>query len=492
MVNFRLFQSCLLTLALLVNINCYSAENIKSKKLILLIEKTESILGRPIRADLYGINLETKISDINLSVIEKNFGITIDYAINDTTDKRWPNKKVQVLKFKIYPRNTGTISIPKIKTENVSSKEKTIFVTSGKTSSPSITLQTNTPYEQQQFTTHINILSSEATSRLSINKSPVIDDFDILPLKFERRKNAKGLYELKIGWALTARKNGQLKIKLPPIEYSVSGVLRKKFYFPLLPINIKTLPSYLPPTIPIGKITIQSHLPQGGPLKSNSISYWEIKLSGNLSSSYKLPPILRQVKSNSQIDFLPVNSIHSSVVSANNLVSTVKHSIPFKPLQSGVLDLPKVQLQYFDPSTGKITTLTHGDDNIFVLSLFWKVIIILLIVVIFIYIFKLCRISWKKFRFSRIKREQALKLLENNNTDCINKALKLLIESEYWPKNITVNQWGEYWRSKYQVPHTFDEFTKSLSSCFYSATDSCDVNRLNLQLMSLINNKKRL
>jgi len=492
MVNVRLLQSCLLIMALLVSVTCYSIENITTKELVLFVDKSKGILGRPIRADLYGINLETKLSDINLNAIEKKFGISIDYAVNNTSDERWPNKKVQILKFKLYPRNTGAILIPRLKVENVNTKEQTVFIEKGKTSSPTVALETNTPYEQQQFTAHINVLSSEATSQLSINKNSLMDDFDSLPLKFERKKNAAGFYELKIGWALTARKNGQLKLKLPPIEYSVSGVLRKKFYLPLQNITIKALPSYLPPTIPIGKITIQSHFPQEGILNSNSISYLDIHLSGNLSSSYKLPPVLRQLKSNSQINFLPVNSTHSSSASVNNLVSIVKHSIPFKPLESGFLNLPKIQLQYFDPSSGKITTLTHSVDDVFVLSVFWKIIFFLATAIIFIYIIRICHANWKKFTFSKMKRKQAIQLLEDKNTENIKKAIKLLIESEHWPTNITINQWAKCWKNKYQVHHTFDEFINTLSSCFYSAADSSNTNELSLQLISLIKNKKTL
>jgi len=492
MVNIRLFQSGYILLILLLNNNCYSSVNINSEKLILYTDKSESILGRPIRVDLYGVNLKTKISDINLAVLNENFGVIIDYVINDTTDKRWPNKKIQILKFKLYPRQTGSIKIPGISSKNVSSQEKKIVVTKGKTSSPLIILPKNKLYEQQQLIIHVKVLSADSTSRLSIDKKPVIENFASMPLPFERSKNKDGMYVLKTGWALTALKSGHLNLKLPPIEYSVSGVSRKKFFLPSKLINIKALPLYLPPTIPIGKISIQSELSQNGLLQSNSISYWNIKLVGNLNDSYKLPPILRQIKSNSQIKFLPVNSTRSTKTTNNSLISVVNHSIPFKALNSGFLTFPEVQLQYFDPINGKINTLTHKAKGAFVLSLFWRILFSLVIALIFIYIFRIGYKKWGHFKFSKTKREQAIIVLQDNKTDSIRESLRLLIEAEYWPQNITVTQWGEYWKNKYQVNDSFDDFIEELSSYFYSASEEHNVNELSLQLLTLIKNKNKL
>lgn len=497
MVTSRLLQSrwfvfLFSALISIANTTCYSAENTNTGELILVTEKSTGTLGRPIRVDLYGINLKTKISDIKLTALKKDFGVVIDYVINNTTDKRWPNKNVQILKFKIYPRKTGAILIPKIKFKNISSREKTISVQEGNTKAPTITLPTYKPYEQQQFTAIIRVMSPESTARLSVNEKDIINDFDNIPLKFERKKYNKGMYELQIGWALNATKNGELKLNLPVIEYSVSGVLRKKFYLPSIIISVKPLPSYLPPTIPIGKIAIQSTVTQKNWLRTNSIAYWNIKLTGNINNSYKLPPISRQIKTNADVNFFPVNSKRSLNVDSTQLTSEVVHSIPFKPLESGFLKLPKIQLQYFEPLNGKIITLTYRARNIFVLSLYLEVISGIILLLIFSYIFKLCLKRWRKYKFSILKREQAIECLENDNPECLREAIKLLIEAEYWPKNMTINQWGEYWKNKYKTDTTFDVFVKTLSSYFYGTSKTNTTEKLNLQLLSLIKNKNTL
>ena len=54
--------------------------------------------------------------------------------------------------------------------------------------------------------------------------------------------------------------------------------------------------------------------------------------------------------------------------------------------------------------------------------------------------------------------------LQQNKVENIRESIKLLTEAEYWPKNITVTQWGVYWKNKYQVKDSFDDFVKKLSS----------------------------
>lgn len=474
------------------NTSGVSAENTSFKKLVLEIEKQNSTLGRPIRADLFGVNLKTKISDLDLSVLNKDFGVVVDYVINNTTDQRWPNRKVQILKFKIYPRKTGTIIIPAISGENISSKEKEIYITKGETSTPSISFQSENLYQQQQFIAHVKILSPHASSRLSINSSSLIENFESSALKFERKINKNGIYELKIGWALTSLKSGLSQLNLPVIEYSVSGVQRKKFYLPSKILQFKALPSYLPPTIPIGKVSIQSSIEKKLWLRSNSISYLNIKLSGNLSNSDKLPPVLRQIKSSSSIKYFPSNSKRKLKSDVNTFFSEVNHSIPFKALSSGFLTIPSIQLQYFDPNNGKITTLTHTISDFFVLSLFWEFILGIVIALTTLYALIYMNKQWKKLHKSKQKREQALQTLKNKNVNSLRKAIKLMSAAENWSQNITVIQWGKYWRNKYQVNYDFDIFISSLSACLYGESEINSTSKLCLELQSIISNQQKL
>ena len=306
----------------------FSSISLAEQQLILFTDKTESVIGRPIRIDLYAISLKEKISEINLRPLKHNFGVVTDYIISETTDKRWPGKSIQILKLKLYPRKTGKIIIPRISSDGIHTTEKTLNIIKGKPDLPEIKFSKKTPFERQQIIVTFTVNSTESTSRLSLMDTIESRNFESIKLPFKRYKIKPGVYQLQIGLSLSALKSGSLSLELPPIEYSVSGVSRKKFYSPIKDINFKPLPSYLPPTIPVGKVSIQSKPPSDKLLKSESIYYWNVSLKGLLNSTYELPAILRQLKSNSNIKFFPAESIRSSNTTVNSLISIVNHSIP--------------------------------------------------------------------------------------------------------------------------------------------------------------------
>ena len=475
-----------------LNFSCVAQENIKKGKIVLSIDKSSGELGRPIRVNLYGINLKTKISNIDLSPLKNNFGVIVDYVISDTIDARWPKKHVQILKLKLYPKITGEIKVPKIYFNNHGTLEQMVFINKGETSSPVLNVSVKNPYERQQFAANITIQTPSPTSRLTIDPEHKIKNFESTPLEFTRNKQNNGLYELRIGWALTALKNGKVTLNFPPIEYTVSGVSRKKFFIPTDNVNIRNLPLYLPPTTPIGKVNIKSSISNNGILSSNELYYLDIEVSGDFNSSYKLPPILRDVKSNSQIKFFPAITTRTFEKTPYHLTSIVKHSIPFKPLSSGLLTFPLIKLQFYDPTIGKINTYTHDINSIYVLNFFWKLTCFFLLLFILIYSLKLTYQKWQTYSFSKLKRESALKELQGSEIKNIQKALALLIEAEYWAGNITVTQWGKEWKNKYHTNYSFDHLVASLSSCFYSSSEACNIKELSLQLEDIIKNKRPL
>lgn len=490
MVNISLKYLSIL-LILLFNNTCLAGKNIDNPQLILFIDKSESILGRPIRAELYGVSLKTKITDVKLNILNNDFGVVVDYVINDTSDKRWPGKSIQILKLKLYPRQIGKLIIPELSINSAQSKKKIIHVKQGKNSVPEITFSIISPYERQQLIIRVAIISTESSARLSVKGQTNIEGFESTPLNFKRSKHTDGRYLLQIGWALSAIKSGVFKLKIPPITYSVSGVSRKQFYLPVKILNIKALPSYLPPTIPVGKVTITSEVINTNILQTNSLSYWNLIINGALNNAYNLPPVLRKIKSNKQVKFLTVNSERNTKATDSTLFSTVKHSIPFKAMQSGFLALPEINIQYFDPNDAKLKTIIHHSEDVFVLSVIWRIFFSLAIIFILFYSGKKLYEVWQRHMYSQNKRAHAIdKLRENKGIKGIRESINLIAEAEYWPKNTTISQWAILWKNKYQVSNNFDEFISMLSAGLYGSNTK--ITELSKEFLKLVENRKKL
>jgi len=480
-------------LIILINNTCLAGKNIDNTQLILFIDKSESILGRPIRAELYGISLKNKITDVKLNALNNDFGVLVDYVINDTSDKRWPGKSIQILKLKLYPRQVGNLTIPGLSINSAQSQKKIIHVKQGKNSDPKVSFSTISPYERQQLIIHVAVISTDSSARLSIKEGTNIDGFESTPLNFKRIKNTNGTYLLQIGWGLSAIKSGVLKLELPPITYSVSGVSRKQFYLPIKKLGVKTLPSYLPPTIPVGKVTIKSESVNTNMLQPNSLSYWNLSINGAFNNAYNLPPVLRQIKSNKKVRFLPINSERNTEATDSTLFSTVNYSIPFKALQSGFVTLPKIEIQYFDTNDAKLKTIIHHSEDVFVLSVIWRSFLSLAIIFILFYIGRKIYEIWQRHIYSHHKRAQAIeKLHDNMNIKEIRESITLIAEAEYWPANITISQWANLWKNKYQVSNNFEEFISLLSADLYSLNSDTKTTELSKKLLNIIKNRKKV
>lgn len=476
--------------SLLLALLSYSA--LAAPQLKVYTDKVETELGRPLRVELVGIDLNSKLAEINLKSLNKYFGVITDYFIDDANDPRWPNDTVQILHLKLYPRKTGRLTIFALNIDNTQSKAIDIKSHKGKTSVPKVSFSSGSPYIRQQIITTVNVISTDSTSRLSISKDENISGFESQPLAFKRTKQKDGRYRLQIGWALTALKSGAQQLQLPAVEYSVSGVSRKRFFLPSTVLKVKPLPDYLPPTIPVGKISIQSQLKQRYFLSTNALYYWELTLKGQLNNSYRLPPVLRQIKNNSEMSFLPINSQRSINTTNISLTSSVSHSIPFKPSASGLLSFPQIHLKYFEPESGTIKTVTHQANNIFVLSLFWKIVTSILTLLFLAWLFVQGRIKWRRHQFTKLKYQQAITLLtEQESARAIRESLKLIAEAEYWNTNLTITQWCQLWKKKYQTDSDFETNCNALSNLCYQSKTGDNMRNINENLINLIVNKVR-
>ena len=491
MVRLKLPAYLICLISLLINTNCFSAQ--AREQLLLITDKNEVTFGSAIRVSLYGISLKSELTDIDVSALEEHFGFEMDYSESNLTDKRWPGRKVQVMYFKLFPRNTGEVIIPSLMIKHVYSDEKIIRVTDGNIQLPHISLSAVNPYMRQQFLIKVDVNSSEPTSRLAIQDPADINGFESVPLKFNRTKLQDGSYRLTIGLALTALKDGVQIIQLPPIEYSIGGIPRKRFYLTHQSIKIKSLPDYLPPTIPVGSVSVNSELTSEPFINKGSVYYWNIQLHGPHNNAYRLQPILRQIQSTTDVKFLPVISERTTTVSHESVTSIVSHTIPFKTLKDGLFSLPAIRLDYFDPEDEIIKTVTFQTDSILVLGTLIKSLLIILLTLSLasasLFIYK----KWMKFHYSKILYAQALNLLNNApSAQAIRESLRLIAAAENWTENISLTKWQENWKKTYQTDTRFLELVNHLSQLFYSAITHSDINGSAEKLSQLIIQRKKL
>lgn len=482
----KIFIACMLYIIM-------SPVSFATPQLLVHTDNNEIEYGRPLRVEIIGIELKEKLSAINIKPLYEQYEVIPDYSAHNVRDKRWPNQTVQRMQFKLYARKTGKITIPVLSVGNVHSKEKHINVIPGNTQLRDINFTSQTPYVHEQVIVKITLQSDSSNARLNIRKSAKNSSFDVVPLEFSRKKSEKNKYFLEVGLSVTPLVSGKLAFILPAIEYSVDGVLRKLFYFPTQSINVHQLPAYLPPTIPVGPVSVDSKIPATDIFTTGSLYYWTIKIIANTSNTYRLPPVLQQIKSNSTIQYFPAESIRQTYITQGKTVSEVKHVIPFKILSSGIFQLPILQLQYFDPDSGTIKSSYYRVPKAYALSLFWKASLSFILSILAIVILTKLYQAWTRWKSSAEKILRAKELLHNaENLSGIKDSLKLIAEAEHWPVNTTLTQWQKCWSEKYISNKHFTELITEISEASYKNNEDINFSRLGNEFLNVIQTRKRI
>lgn len=474
-------------------------------QLILELDKSELELGHHINARLYGIHLQDKLSNLELkkfASLQDIVAIDIIETSAAVEDGRWPEQPVQRMLLKLYPRHSGEHRLPALQFAGASSEPQMIRVTPGVTKSRDgdttirrdIRLSSARPWERQQVYIEISITSTDrfASLRAGDLKLPGFEVFAVPASSEKLQQNGVDYSLLRIGWIVFPLLAGQHAIELPPIEYRQSGRTLRTYFSPRQRLEVKALPTYIPPTMPVGRVEVSSALQTEMPLSPAGLSYWDVTLTADGVSPSWLPPILRQLNASTDIQFFSRTSQQSVGVSQGGLHSQRQYHIPFKPLVSGRLVLPTLDWQYFDPASGKIVSAIHRPPANVVIGLAGRIGIAvlfgMLLIVPGLYLYK----SLSLRRKTRRLRRQALREVSRaENFTALHAALNLFARAEGWPDNLTIKAWSRYWGLRYQQDDDLCDVLQQLSQACYGKPPAPGLDALRSRLMTRLNTRRR-
>jgi len=459
-------------------------------QLKLVLDNTPVELGEPVGSTIYGINLPREIMLSDLHILKSNFGIKTEEEVETIQDTRWPGQHVQVLRFELYPRNTGTLKVEQLNIGDTYSQVASIKVIDGKVKGKNIELQTsvstNSPWERQQVLFELEITTPELFASLSTEEIINNPGHEIvaLPTSKQRTTNSKGeqLAVLKMAWAIFPLIPGEHHINLPKIQYNLSGQVRRHYFLPNLQLNARALPPYVPPTMPIASIAINSSVNASSPLDTDSLFYWQITIKSAALKPYWLPPVLHQVSSNEQLSFLQIESKRTMQPDKSGVHGQVTHHLPFKAKRSGIISLPELRLQTFDPNSGRLTIVTHPSQRFFVLSQNWRWLLGGIFVLFLFWIIKRV-FQYLHFKMDRHKKRKfALKeLKQSKDALTLRAAIKLLGEAEGLPYNLSLSEWADSYRDNFNTE--FEQTVTRVSRFCYSDSKEDDLGTIRSNLL---------
>jgi hypothetical protein len=465
------------------------------------LKQTESEYGRPVYLKIIAEGLNSDLSQLKLDKLSAQFAIdTQDFESEEIQQaegllkqQKKANGKTmisrQILRLKLYPRQTGKLLIPAFTLDKSISSEKELTILEASNKGSKILLDSKLSstnvWQREQILVTLTLSTAEEFATIKLSDQPV-DGVEItaLPIKRMWTENENGGQStITAGWSMLPLQAGLSEIELPPIEYHLSGVVRRVFHLPKIELSIRPLPSYLPPTIPVGKVDINSSITSDGltsaeVLYTDDLAYWNISIESKSLTPYWLPPILRQIQSAEDIQFFPATSSRSVKPDSNGVHGRVDHKIPFKSLQNGFADMPSLKIQYFDPATGRLETLLHN-----VKPAFSAGIIVRLLTALFITAFLLTlamtlyRYLLGRIRYRKLHQQAILSIRQANTSADVVAGLRLAGEAEGWPVNLSLTDWLKLWKKKKQADPELEQTILSLASQHYGKSKELDLQK---------------
>ena len=465
-------------------------------ELHLQINKSTLELGKRLNVDLFAVGSKADLKKIDLKPLHTLFAMETPDDPERIADDRWPFDEVQRLRLRLYPRQLGKLTIPSLKLGKLHSKPQPIEVIKGMVKGEAIdfnfTLSNQNPWQRQQVILWVEVTTPQPFANLSISTNWKPRGIEVIPLPLVKRPPDNGKSSvLGIGWILFPLVPGEHRLDLPQIAYQLSGATKRRYYLPHPLIKVKALPPYVPPTMPVGKINLTGRIQPSGNLPQSSLAYWNLELQSDNLMPRWLPPIRDQIQSNQAIRFLPEDIDRTVKPDKQGVHGKVKLQMPFKPLESGRLALPELRIDYFDPQDGLLKRLRHKPDRP------WTYDPRLLRLGIIILLLALGWTAWRmtpllKDRWQRmIARRRLLQQMASVKEPYLMRIqLKQLAELDGWPCNISLQQWGGYWKNRYRTDGIFDELLNQLSHACYDNRHDLSFGHIREGLIKQIRERK--
>ena len=279
------------------------------------------------------------------------------------------------LVFNLYAKHTGHVVLPRLAVAGASTKPVVVTVTPAMARGGPIevtqTLSSTRPWVRQQVLVMVEVITPDHFASLQIDRDQ-LPGFEVTPLlgKSEQVRTPSGMRTLlRAGWAVFALAAGHYRLELPAVKYQMDGGTQRRFPLVAPALDVKALPPYVPPTMPVGRVRIAVDGQPSGVLYPDRLAQWHVTVSAAAVPPSWLPPVVRSVHSSRAVRFLPAQQSLTSMPDHGGIHGRLEYTLPFKPLADGLLRLPNLELQYFDPNSGRLKRVLYHPARLLVLGI---------------------------------------------------------------------------------------------------------------------------
>lgn len=276
------------------------------------------------------------------------------------------------IRLRLYPLTEGLIDIPALKFGRVRVPEMHVEVRPN----PQVRIEWSAPsgsiYVAQNVSWTAQVTLLDAANLASFEGRDSADWNVVVPQQPVREEvfTQEGAQGKRVWLASNYRLKPdaigtQFELASPAVVVKNTSNQRWQFYDKPAGLTLNPLPSFLPVTQVVGEVAFVSE-GAGWLHESGDLRHWIWTFQAQGVGSEDLQSLayqlIAQIGHDPQIEWLTESYQAQQSMNESGLMSRLQVRVPYRVLESGVFNLPALQVRYFDPSSGKLKIQAVASD----------------------------------------------------------------------------------------------------------------------------------
>lgn len=461
-------------------------------RLTLKADKKTIVLGEPLLVELKAEDAREPLSTISLDKLKQNFNVYGISTSAQTLSKKGRSVSIATMTLTLYPLRSGKLQLPALgyRGKNTQPLVVTVLDSSKDTTRVMIkaALDSDRPQVRQANTLTLDIYD-DGSLQWTTPREIVAAGVHQRPLAAsQHEETVEGTrYTVhRYAWALMPLREGGMTVEFPMLDAMKFGT-RLRYAVPSLWLNAAPVPAYLPVHVPIGNIQLTME-PLPVEIALDRPVNWTFSVQGSGISTEGLGKLLAGLRGNEALRLYPAAISVADNERPTSASQTLRVTLPFVPLQTGTLQLPEINLPYYDPVSSRVESALIPARSVEVFNPLWQTVQQFSFGLALLFV--LSALAYGAFVQLRKMQKARMSLLDISmarNADELHQALLKFDTADLNSTSQTLQQWLQHMQSRYALDERLPVVVRQLEAAQYgSSANDGDISRLSLEACNIL------
>lgn len=434
-------------------------------------------LGEPLLVELKAEDARGPLSSVSLDRLKQDFNVYGIASNVQTHTRKGRSVASETMTLTLYPLRSGKLQLPALSYSGKSSPPLMVSVLESGTQTSRViirtALDTARPQVRQAATLSLEIYDDGSLQWTAPREIIAQGVHQRRLADSQREEVVEGTrYSVhRYAWALMPLREGGITVEFAMLDAFKFGTRLRYAVAPLW-LDAAPVPAYLPVHVPVGKPEV-SMQPLPHEIALDRPVNWTFTLQGAGISAEGVNKLLAAIRSNPALRFYPATIRAADNERPTTAAQTLLVTLPFAPLQTGVLQLPEISLPYYDPASTRVEAVFIPGARIEVFNPLWLVVqkvaagLLALAGVI-----GLAYWLFKQLRRALKRRKSLLAISSAANADELHRALLKFDIGTATVHCLTLQQWLQRMQQVYGVDERLAVVVQKLASAQYGSDET--------------------